>query len=644
MCGIYGELVLSGGGQPSADLVRSMGEAIVHRGPDDDGMYSKGPIAMGLRRLSIIDVTGGHQPISNEDGTVVVVCNGEIYNFRELREQLRASGHQFRTGSDAEVLVHLYEEHGLEFVDHLRGMYGFGLWDSRRQRLVLGRDRLGIKPVYYATIGRSVVFASEAKAIVGRSDYSPSLDGEALGQFLMLGYVPSPYSMFAGVRQIKPGTMLVLEGGACTEHRFWRFETHAEQGRDDQSWISEIRTALRESIHGQMISDVPIGAFLSGGIDSSTIVAAMSEFSTSPVKTYAIGYTGSTGAAVYNELKYARQIADHFGTEHHEIEVQPHVIEMLPRLVWHLDDPISDSALITSSLVSEYASRDVKVILSGVGGDELFGGYDRYKLPHLVSLVRILPRSLRRGVLNPLLGRVPVARHSRILNLLRAARKIAAVADKDKESRYHQIMEMFSRTEVGELLPGNGPVDQSALEVALSHYVADCDINQMMAVDLATQLPDDLLMLTDKMSMSHSLECRVPLLDERLVDLAGRLPADLRVRGGENRYILKKALAGILPETTLHRAKRGFGAPFGAWFANELLGVVQELIGRDAVRRRGLMNPAAVQRLIDDHQAKRADYTDHLVALTTLEIWCRLHLDGQTPEAISENLQFLVAA
>ena len=621
-----------------------MGEAIVHRGPDDDGLYAKGPVAMGLRRLSIIDVAGGHQPIWNEDGTVVVVCNGEIYNFRELRDQLRARGHQFRTGSDAEVLVHLYEEHGLRFVDHLRGMFGFGLWDERRQRLVLGRDRLGIKPVYYATIGRSLVFASEAKAIVRRPDYSPSLDGEALRQFLMLGYVPNPYSMFAGIRQLRPGTTLVLEAGVQTEVRFWSFETRTEEGRDEQSWIDEIRAALRESIHGQMISDVPIGAFLSGGIDSSTIVAAMSEFSARPVKTYAIGYAGTTGAAVYNELGYARHVADHFGTEHHEIEVQPRVIEMLPRLVWHLDDPISDSALITSSLVSEYASREVKVILSGVGGDELFGGYDRYRLPHLVSLVRMLPRPIRRGVLNPLLGRVPVARHSRILNLLRAARKIASVADHDKEVRYHQVMEMFSRTDINHLLPGNEPASPSALEVALTHYVGECDINQMMAVDLATQLPDDLLMLTDKMSMSHSLECRVPLLDEKLVDLAGRLPAELRIRQGANRYILKKALTGLLPEATLHRAKRGFGAPFGAWFANELLGVVQALIGRDSARKRGLMDPASVQRLIDDHRAKRADYTDHLVALTTLEIWCRLNLDRRSPGEISENLQFLAAA
>lgn len=644
MCGIYGELVLSGGGQPSAAVVRSMGEAIVHRGPDDDGLYAKGPVAIGLRRLSIIDVAGGHQPIANEDGTIVVVCNGEIYNFQELRDRLRAKGHRFHAGSDAEVLVHLYEEHGLQFVDHLRGMYGFALWDGRRERLVLGRDRLGIKPVYYARLGSRLAFASEAKAIARRPDYVPSLDGGALRQFLMLGYVPSPYSMFAGIRQVKPGTMLVLESGTCTEHRFWQFETRVEQGRDEQSWIDEVRSTLRESIHGQMISDVPIGAFLSGGIDSSTIVAGMSEYSSTPVKTYAIGYAGATGAAVYNELEYARQVARHFNTEHHEIEVQPRVVELLPRLVWHLDDPISDSALVTSSLVSEYASRDVKVILSGVGGDELFGGYDRYRVPHLVSLLRILPRPIRRGVLNPVLGRVPVARHSRILNLLRAARKISAVADHDKESRYHQIMEMFGKAEIDDLLPGNESGSPSALEMALARHVADCDVNQMMAVDLATQLPDDLLMLTDKMSMRHSLECRVPLLDEKVVDLAARLPADLRVRTGQGRYLLKKALAGIVPESTLHRAKRGFGAPFGAWFANELFPVVQDLIGRESVGKRGLMNPEPVQRLIEAHQAKRADYTDHLVALITLEIWCRLNLDGQSPDEISENLQFLAAA
>lgn len=644
MCGIYGELIIAGNGRPQESIVRAMGAVIIHRGPDDDGLYLEEQVALGLRRLSIIDVTSGHQPIANEDGSVVVVCNGEIYNFRELRQQLLSAGHRFSTGSDVEVLVHLYEDHGDDFVRHLRGMFGFALWDRTRRRLLLGRDRLGIKPVYYARAGHSIAFASESKAILARPDYSPTLDEMALRQYLTLGYVPGPFSMFAGIRKLLPGHLLVVEGGLVDERRYWNFMVEPDEGHDESQWIDEIRACLNDSIESQMVSDVPIGAFLSGGIDSSTIVAAMSRFSTSPVKTYAIGYSGTTGAALYNELDHARRIASQFGTDHHEIEVKPEVIGMLPQLVWHMDEPTADSALITSSLVSEFARRDVKVILSGVGGDELFGGYDRYQLPHLVALFRTIPGPLRRGILNPILGMLPVARHTRVLNLLRAARKVALVADKDNVSRYHEVMEVFGAAELGELLPGESKPFRSVLTDTLSRYLENTDLDQMMAADLTTQLPDDLLLLTDKVSMGHSLECRVPLLDERLVDLAARLPAGLRVHGRETRYILKKALTGILPPETLHRPKRGFGAPFGAWFTNELSGVMDELLGRKALHRRGLMSPETVQRLIADHKAQRADHTDHLVALTTFEIWCRIHLDGEAPAVIAEKLQYLATA
>lgn len=644
MCGIYGEVILSGADRPQEPVVRRMGAAIVHRGPDDDGLYLDERVALGLRRLSIIDIASGHQPIENEDGSVIVVCNGEIYNYRELRDELRAAGHHFRTGSDVEVLVHLYEAHGDAFVTRLRGMFGFALWDRRRQRFLLGRDRLGIKPVYYAQAGRRLAFASESKAILSRPDYSPALDDMALRQFLTLGYVPAPFSMFAGVRKLLPGSMLVIEEGRIEERRYWQFVVEPDRVPDEGQWIAEIRAALNDSIEAQMVSDVPIGAFLSGGVDSSTIVAAMSRFSSSPVKTYAIGYSGTTGAALYNELDYARRIAEKFNTDHHEIEVQPEVIQLLPGLVWHMDEPTADSALITSSLVSEFARRDVKVILSGVGGDELFGGYDRYQLPHLVSRFRAIPGPLRRGLLNPVLGMLPVARHTRLLNLLRAARKVALVADRDSVARYHEVMEVFGSTDLAALLPGGGRPFQSALTDALTRYLGNTDLDQMMAADLATQLPDDLLLLTDKVSMGHSLECRVPLLDERLVDLAARLPSELRVRGRETRYILKKALNGILPAETLHRPKRGFGAPFGAWFTRELSGVMDGLLGQVGLSGRGLVNPDAVRQLIGDHRAHRADHTDHLVALTTLEIWCRLNLDGQQPGAITEQLQFLAAS
>lgn len=638
MCGLYGEIRLTGDRAPDPDIARRMGAAIVHRGPDDDGLYADDTIAFGLRRLSIIDLAGGHQPIANEDGTVLVACNGEIYNFRQLRQQLLAAGHHFRTGSDAEVLVHLYEEHGDDFVTRLEGMFAFGLWDRVRGRLLLGRDRLGIKPLYYAQIGDRLAFASESKAIALRSDYVPAIDPLALEQFLALGYVPQPWSLFAGISKLPPACLMRVEDGRLSIYKYWAFEIAPDTSRSEVDWIRDIRARLAASVEAQLVSDVPLGAFLSGGIDSSAIVASMSALGGPRVRTYAIGYAGSTGAELYNELDHARRIANHFGTEHHEILVQPQVVGLLPRLVWHMDEPTADSALVTSSLVSEFARRDVKVILSGVGGDELFGGYDRYRLPHAIGLLGRVPAGLRRGFLNPLLRRLPVARHSRLLNLFRALRKVALAADLPPTERYHEILAVFSCTELEAVLRAPVSGQATALAAVLGQHRDANELDMAMAADLATQLTDDLLLLTDKVSMAHSLECRVPLLDERLLDLAARLPAGLRVRGGTTRYILRKALAGLLPAQTLRRSKRGFGAPFGAWLTRELSGVTGELLNPITVERRGLLNASAVSRIVAEHRSNRADHTDHLTTMITLEIWCRLFLDRETPEDLAGRL------
>jgi asparagine synthase (glutamine-hydrolysing) len=639
MCGIYGELVLTGGQAPDPAVARAMGAAIVHRGPDDDGLYHDEQAAFGLRRLSIIDLSGGHQPIANEDGSIVVVCNGEIYNFRELREELKVRGHRFRTGSDVEVLVHLYEEEGDAFVARLRGMFGFALWDRPRRRLLIGRDRLGIKPVYFAQLGSRLVFASETKALLTRPDYTPDLDRTALAEFLALGYVPAPGSLFAGIRKLRAGHLLVAENGTLAERAYWQFRLAPDHQASEADWIDRIRSAISDSVESQMVSDVPIGAFLSGGIDSSTIVACMGKSSLGAVRTYAIGYAGSSGAAIYNELDHARRVATAFGTEHREILVEPAVVSLLPRLVWHLDEPTADSALVTSSLVAEFARRDVKVILSGVGGDELFGGYDRYKLPHFVGLMQRLPASIRRGVVRPLLESLPVARHSRLLNLFRYARKVSQAADLDATARYHQLLEVFPAGDVQRLLDLPALPGSTALGRTLAAHASAEDLDQAMAADLATQLTDDLLLLTDKVTMAHSLECRVPLLDERLVDLAATLPARLRVRGPATRYILKQALRGVIPDATIERKKRGFGAPFGAWLTRELAPVTDELLGPAAVRRRGLLDPAFVGQVVAEHRSQRADNTDHLMALITLELWCRLFLDRTEPGEVAARLE-----
>ena len=629
MCGIYGEVALIPGRAPDREAVARSGAAMLHRGPDDNDLYVTDRVALGLRRLSIIDVSGGRQPLFNEDRTVAVVCNGEIYNFRELRAALTTAGHRFRTGSDAEVLVHLYEEHGDDFVTRLRGMFGFALWDERRKRLLLGRDRLGIKPVYYATANGSLAFASESKALLRRPDIEARLDPAALEEYLALGYVPNPHSLFSGIRKLPPGHLAVIDNGTVQERRYWQLTMSPRAGVSEQEWTHEIRGALAASVKSQMISDVPLGAFLSGGIDSTMIVHYMAAAALGPVRTYSIGYDESSGGAFYNELNYARDIATRYGTEHKELLVRPEIIALLPGLIWHMDEPTSDSAVVTTSLVSQHAARDVKVILSGVGGDELWGGYDRYMLPHYVGLIQRIPAWLRRSALKPLTRALPVDRHSRLLNMFRYLRTLTTLADVEQSARYHQLMQVFGRGQLNELLTQGHSGGDDALLRLLARYPREHELDRIFLADAGTQLTDDLLLLSDKMSMAHSLESRVPLLDERLVDLAATVPAELRVRGRHTRNLLKRAMRGVIPDVTLDRRKRGFGPPMGGWLKRELEPVLGRLLSPAAVERRGLLRPAVVTRLIDDHRANRADHTDQLFSLITLELWCRLFLDRE---------------
>ncbi len=630
MCGIYGEVTLQPGVSPGRDQVVRSGSLLTHRGPDADGLFIDGRAALGLRRLAIIDPAGGEQPIYNEDRSIVAVCNGEIYNFRELRAELEALGHSVRSNSDAEVLVHLYEEYGDEMPLKLRGMFGFALWDSARQRALIGRDRLGIKPVYYARLGNRLAFASEVKALTGRADFNASLDRNALVDYLALGYVANPATLLAGVEKLRPGHYLVVENGTASEHCYWRLGIEPAE-RSVHDWADEIRSALVDSVERQLISDVPLGAFLSGGIDSSMIVASMRQADpTGSIATYAIGYQGSTGANYYNETDYARQVAQAFDTQHKEILVSPEIVRLLPELVWHMDEPTADAALVTTSLVAEYAARDVKVILSGVGGDELFGGYDRYMLGHYLGLMQRLPGWCRRHIVNPLAGALPVSRSSRILNLFRYLRTLSELTELSDLDRYHRLMEVFGSSQLSAMLGPRAVGEPDALARALTEWQHVPELTRIFAADTQTQLTDDLLLMSDKMTMAHSLECRVPLLDERMVDLAGTLPDEHRVRGRETRYALRRALKDFVPDVVLSRKKRGFGPPMGGWLKHELAPVLSNLLSPEVLRRRGIFRVEAVADMINAHRANRADNSDQLFALLTLELWMRLFLDGES--------------
>ncbi|MBI5256412.1 MAG: asparagine synthase (glutamine-hydrolyzing) [Burkholderiales bacterium] len=636
MCGIHGILQLDNR-RVEPQWLSAMGNVTTHRGPDDEGQHIDGNCGIAMRRLSIIDLAGGHQPISNADDSLWIVCNGEIYNFRELRAELQAKGYAFKTGSDSEVLLHLYDAEGDDFVHRLNGMFDFALWDARRRRLLIGRDRLGVKPLYVMQDGARLAFATEAKALLALPGASAALNRNVVAGYLHLGYVAAPECIFQGIRKLPPATLLAVENGQVREWRYWRLPERIETGVSDRDWADRIRTQMEASVQMQMVSDVPIGAFLSGGVDSSAVVGFMARHTPHPVRTYSIGFEGGAAETLYNELPYARQVSQLFGTQHREIVVKPDVVGLLPRLLWHMDEPVSDTAFITTYLVSEFARQDVKVILSGVGGDELFGGYRRYLGGHYAAKFNRLPgwlRSLVAGAARQL----PADRHSGALNMLRLAKGFIASAEMDADERYRSYLQVLSRATVAELLmqPQAG---RDVLAEAFASAGRGDDHNRLFGVDCETQLPDDLLMLTDKMSMAVSLECRVPLLDHTLVELAAAIPGAQKMRDGELKCLMKMALADLLPRDILYRAKRGFGTPMGAWLKRELKPLLRQLLAPEVVARRGLFRQPMIDRLVADHEANRIDGTDALIALMNLEIWSRIYLDRHSHEDVAADLK-----
>ncbi len=641
MCGIHG-LYRFDGSAPSPAVLSAMGDVTRHRGPDDDGMHIDGPCGIGMRRLSIIDLAGGHQPLASADRTLWLVCNGEIYNYRELRAELLDRGYAFKTGSDCEVLLNLYAAEGDDFIQRLNGMFDFALWDTRRERLLIGRDRLGIKPLYVLQDASQLAFASEAKALLRLPGWRAQLDRSVLPDYLHLGYVAAPGCMFEGMRKLPPATLLSVEKGRVREWRYWRLSSHVDTTTTPGQWEERVRAQLEESVRMQMVADVPIGAFLSGGVDSSAVVGYMARHSAQPIRTYAIGFAGGEAEALYNELPYARRVAELFKTQHREIVVKPDVVALLPRLLWHLDEPMCDTALVTTYLVSEFARRDVKVILSGVGGDELFGGYRRYLGARYAESYQRLPGWARSAAAFTA-ERLPVDRHSGALNALRLARGFVASAEMSADDRYRSYVEVFSRARAAALLLDPALAPSDALGRAFLAAGNEDELNRLFAVDAETQLPDDLLMLTDRMSMAVSLECRVPLLDHALVELAASIPSSIKIGGGKLKGLMKASLSGLLPKDILERKKRGFGTPMGAWLKGELAPLLRRLLAPEVVRARGLFRVDAVERLLAEHQANRIDGTDPLLALMNLEIWSRMYLDDRSPSDVAAELHGLAA-
>jgi asparagine synthase (glutamine-hydrolysing) len=592
---------------------------MVHRGPDEEGIYLGEGVALGMRRLSIIDLAGGQQPVSNEDGSVWIVFNGEIYNYRELRRELERNGHVFRTSSDTETIVHLYEDLGPRCVERLRGMFGFAIWDERKRQLLLARDRLGIKPLYYAETKDGIVFASELKPILQLPEIDRSVNWEAAGHLFTFLATPSSQSIVDGVSKLEPARVAVATRGcALRVERYWDVEFRPDEHATEDELVERLREQLTDAVTAHQVSDVPVGAFLSGGIDSSAIVAMMAKPAAGRLKTFSIGFAESS----YDELRYARQVAAAFGTEHYDLVLRPDVVQIVQDLTWYLDEPFGDTSAIPTYMVSKLASEHVKVVLSGDGGDEIFAGYDKYVVERRERRYDRVPKALRAvaGVVGSVM---PEGMRGR-----RFLRHLALEGSR----RYLDASAMFRPDDMRKLFQ-NGAFEQLSRHDPWSDSLASLRLNGddwLSAVqyrDLHTYLPLDILTKVDRMTMAHSLEARPPLLDHRLVEFAATIPARFRLRDGTTKYLFKRAMRGILPDSIIDRPKHGFAVPLSRWFRGELAGFARDILLSDTCRQRGFLDTRYIEQLLRLNDQGR-DLDLQLWTTLSFELWCRRFLDA----------------
>ncbi len=620
MCGIAGVVARDPRRSLDPSVIGLMVAKLHHRGPDDTGVVTLPGVSLGLKRLSIIDVAGGRQPISNEDGSVTFVGNGEIYNSGGLREELAKKGHYFKTGSDMEVVVHGYEEWGDRVVKRISGQFAFALWDKKRARLLAARDRAGEKPLYYHEGRENVVFASEIKSLLSWADVPRNLDVEALDLFLTYEFILAPRTIFEGVKKLPPAHAMSVEGGKVTTWAYWQAPKAVELGRSDESWANELRETLARAVCSQMMSDVPLGAFLSGGIDSSTVVALMAEASSRPVKTFNIAFREGS----YDESSYAREISRLFGTEHREETISPDVASLFNRLVVHLDEPFADVSLFPTYLVSEVASREVKVVLSGDGGDELFAGYDWYVADRLARTLARFPGPRALGALETLSGWFPESAKKK--GLVNSVKRFLAGASAPGALEHYRWLTHLSATEKAELYRPRLRESLAGADAAAPVVATLADgrkdlLNRQLHADFELFLADDILVKVDRMSMATSLEARAPFLDKDVVELAFRMPGSLKLRGYRRKHILKQAMADKLPSRILNRRKEGFSIPMKNWLRSELRPLMESLLSRERIEARGLFEWPAVERRMREHLSGGTNHAHQLFPLMVFERW-----------------------
>jgi asparagine synthase (glutamine-hydrolysing) len=617
-----------------------MTDSIQHRGPDAEGHFvapasaeqSTG-VALGHRRLSIIDVDGSPQPLGNEDGSVQIVFNGEIYNYRELRETLVASGHQFRTNGDTEVIVHLYEEYGLKFVEHLRGMFALAIWDSDQQQLVVARDRLGQKPFFYRLEQGRLAFASELKALLQIPGIPRQLNRQSVLRFLTLQYVPHPHCILEGFNRLPPATVGVLKNGQFSLTQYWAapYDEPQLQRSRISDWSDELRETLTQAVNLRLRSDVPLGAFLSGGVDSTVICGLMQSQLEQPVQTFSIGFP----VAAFDERHYARQAAEMLGTDHHEDVVHPDALSILPKLIWHYDEPFGDSSAIPTMYLSEMTRKHVTVALTGDAGDELFCGYDRYRAVRIAGLMSLTPRWIRRAIASTLGSRMrsPVRQKS----FRRRLKRLLETLSQEPERRYLNWISIFNQSTLCDLVSDDlwsltkAEDPAAAIFEAYGRYPQRDFVTRTTATDLQTYLPCDLLTKVDIASMAVGLECRSPLLDHKVVELAARMPIGVKQTLKKGKLVLVETFRDLIPSDIQTRKKMGFGVPIDHWFRSELKDLLHDVLLSDRCLSRGLLNADTVRRLVEEHTSAKFDHAYRLWNLLCLELWQRTYLDTAPP-------------
>jgi asparagine synthase (glutamine-hydrolysing) len=632
MCGIAGKFNFDRALAVDRDQLSAMTGSVAHRGPDAEGFYVSDGIGLGHRRLSIIDLATGDQPLANEDQTVWVVFNGEIYNFAGIRAELEQAGHHFRTHSDTEVIVHAYEEWGDRAVDRFRGMFAFALWDERRRRLLLVRDRLGIKPIYYSVTRDGVTFGSEIKALLEDPSVSREWSPEALDAFLAFQYIPGPRTIYNNIWKLPPGHLLVAEKGQVSIRQYWdlTFTGDGDPKREDE-YLDELEALLTESVRLRLLSDVPLGAFLSGGIDSSVVVAAMVAASTSPVLTMSVGFAEQA----FNELEYARVVAKHLRTEAYEKIVTPDIADLLPTLAWHLDEPFADSSAVPTYYVSAAAREHVTVALSGDGGDELWAGYARHRVEQWETTARRL--------LGPTVGRLAGKLAARLPLSIKGARSLRHLALTPAEAcalkHAYGSFEWGSRETLysGDFAQRVREADPfEPFRLAYQACPSNDPLDRALYVDVKTYLVDDIMTKVDKMSMAVSLETREPLLDHKLLEFAAKVPSGLKLKDGKTKYLLRRLLERRVPKSIVERPKHGFEAPIGGWLRGPLAPMVEELIIDGHMRERGIFNEQVVARMWGEHRDGVRDHRHRLWSLVMLELWFRQFVDGPVRRSIGK--------